>query len=99
MAGTSCAGFHEHGPTPGFCLALISLFPEHGPTPLRSVGAHCPISLFPEHGAPQAKYPPISHADGHQYYAVDSRTKGVLETMAAQASAGGGHLGRARAAG
>lgn len=30
------------------------------------------------------KYPPISHADGHQYYAVDSRTKGVIDTMTNQ---------------
>tara|TARA_B110000483_G_scaffold237426_1_gene312172 strand:+ start:2039 stop:2275 length:237 start_codon:yes stop_codon:yes gene_type:complete len=54
---------------------------------------------FSEHGAPQAKYPPISHADGHQYYAVDARTKGVLDTMATQVSAGGSQRGRARDAG
>lgn len=32
----------------------------------------------------ESKYQPISHADGHQYYAVDSRTKGVLDTMTDQ---------------
>ena len=30
------------------------------------------------------KYAPISHADGHQYYSVDARTKGVIDTMTGQ---------------